>query len=245
MKKLVLLTLVLAMVLSMAGCGCKHEWNDATCTTPKTCSLCGETEGDVLEHTPGPMEVASVDTAALTITYQQVCTVCGAALDTQTGSTGIAPADGKMALSPEEWYACLSTNIQQLGASQTMMAYGVTENEDGAYIPSVVSMSGMLTAISFYDDQGAVVTTANQAQRNLTHNICVEAQFTNDTAKAFYMFLMVVAMTNNSQLDAESANTIAGAIMGGEEITDNGYTYAMSITSVENHTVRVDIVANA
>ena len=27
-----------------------HKWNDATCTTPKTCSVCGETEGDALGH---------------------------------------------------------------------------------------------------------------------------------------------------------------------------------------------------
>jgi len=30
---------------------CEHEWIDATCTAPKTCSLCGETEGEALGHT--------------------------------------------------------------------------------------------------------------------------------------------------------------------------------------------------
>lgn len=29
---------------------CSHEWDDATCTAPKTCSVCGETEGDALGH---------------------------------------------------------------------------------------------------------------------------------------------------------------------------------------------------
>ena len=28
-----------------------HSWNDATCTAPKTCLVCGTTEGDVLAHT--------------------------------------------------------------------------------------------------------------------------------------------------------------------------------------------------
>ncbi len=27
-----------------------HSWTDATCTAPKTCSICGETEGEPLEH---------------------------------------------------------------------------------------------------------------------------------------------------------------------------------------------------
>ena len=29
-----------------------HNWVDATCTSPKTCSKCNETEGEALEHTP-------------------------------------------------------------------------------------------------------------------------------------------------------------------------------------------------
>ena len=30
---------------------CAHTWTDATCSTPKTCSLCNATEGDALGHT--------------------------------------------------------------------------------------------------------------------------------------------------------------------------------------------------
>lgn len=30
--------------------GCEHEWIDGNCTTPKTCSKCGETEGDVVHN---------------------------------------------------------------------------------------------------------------------------------------------------------------------------------------------------
>ena len=30
---------------------CSHNWSDATCTAPKTCSKCGETEGEALGHT--------------------------------------------------------------------------------------------------------------------------------------------------------------------------------------------------
>ena len=29
---------------------CEHEWVDATCETPKTCDICGETEGEALGH---------------------------------------------------------------------------------------------------------------------------------------------------------------------------------------------------
>lgn len=31
--------------------GCPHDWILATCTNPKTCSICGQTEGEPLGHT--------------------------------------------------------------------------------------------------------------------------------------------------------------------------------------------------
>lgn len=43
--------LVLVMLLSvLSGCACEHEWAEANCKDPKTCKLCGETEGDPLSH---------------------------------------------------------------------------------------------------------------------------------------------------------------------------------------------------
>ena len=29
---------------------CEHSWADATCMLPKTCSLCGATDGEALGH---------------------------------------------------------------------------------------------------------------------------------------------------------------------------------------------------
>ena len=46
--RILLLCVVLAFVLS--GCGCRHEWADATCTEPSTCEKCGETDGDPRGH---------------------------------------------------------------------------------------------------------------------------------------------------------------------------------------------------
>ena len=50
-KNLFILTLALTMLMVLTGCGCDHEWNAATCITPKTCVLCNETEGEALGHT--------------------------------------------------------------------------------------------------------------------------------------------------------------------------------------------------
>ena len=45
---------------------CGHEWVDANCTTPKTCSVCGLTEGRELKHR----------WTAATCTSPQTCSVC-------------------------------------------------------------------------------------------------------------------------------------------------------------------------
>lgn len=50
MKKIVTLLLTLIISITFAGCTCKHEWSEATCTEPKICSLCGITEGTATGH---------------------------------------------------------------------------------------------------------------------------------------------------------------------------------------------------
>lgn len=44
-----------------------HTWTSATCTTPKTCSVCGATEGSALGH----------NWSAATCTTPKTCSVCG------------------------------------------------------------------------------------------------------------------------------------------------------------------------
>ena len=73
MKKLISLLLVLAMAASLAACGHEHDWIPATCTEPKTCSVCGKTEGQPLGHDWGlPAYEWSEDYT--TATASHVCT---------------------------------------------------------------------------------------------------------------------------------------------------------------------------
>lgn len=241
MKKFVLLTLVLAMVFSMTAC-CNHHWEPATCQSPKICNDCGKTEGEPLAHTAGELTVASVDTANLTIHYALPCADCGFEMETKTAPTGTAPVDSAMVLTPQEWYDCFITNTQILGAVPTLVPLP-TESEDGAVLHGLVSMAGMTAVFSYRDAQENVITSETQNTRGLVHNICVESQFTNDSAQHFFMMLMIILINNNASLNYTDANTLTTQIMSGNQVTDNGYTYAMEIVSVENHTVRVSITA--
>lgn len=68
-KKFILILTILALALSLLGCGnsCEHQWQDASCTAPKTCSLCGKIEGKALPH---HMESATCAKLA-------TCSLCG------------------------------------------------------------------------------------------------------------------------------------------------------------------------
>lgn len=48
-KLRVLLPALMCLVL-LSGCMCSHEWAEATCTSPKTCTKCEKTEGETLAH---------------------------------------------------------------------------------------------------------------------------------------------------------------------------------------------------
>ncbi|MCM1252318.1 MAG: hypothetical protein NC321_05820 [Clostridium sp.] len=57
----------LSVCCMLTGCHMSHEWQEATCTTPRTCSVGGETEGEALGHT-------WVDA---TCSEAKHCSVCG------------------------------------------------------------------------------------------------------------------------------------------------------------------------
>ncbi len=56
-----------AVCMALTGCGHTHEWQEATCTTPKTCTTCDETEGEALGHT----------WTEATCSAPKTCSVCG------------------------------------------------------------------------------------------------------------------------------------------------------------------------
>lgn len=60
-----LLALIILCSILLSGCQCKHEWIDATCTMAKTCSQCGETEGEPLGHSWGEVSCAAPRTCSV------------------------------------------------------------------------------------------------------------------------------------------------------------------------------------
>ena len=53
MKRITAVFILLFIMCLLVGCSCRHEWEDATCTKPQTCSVCGATEGTANGHSYG------------------------------------------------------------------------------------------------------------------------------------------------------------------------------------------------
>ena len=67
MKRVSIVLLCILLCVLLAGCKCEHEWAEATCTEPKTCTKCKETEGEPLGH----------NWKAATCEEPETCTRCG------------------------------------------------------------------------------------------------------------------------------------------------------------------------
>ncbi len=96
---IVLTLMVGAMMLS--ACGHEHTWEEATCTEPKTCSECGETEGEALGHT----------WKEATCTEAKTCSVCGETEGEALGHTWVEAT----CTTPKTCSVCGATEGEALG----------------------------------------------------------------------------------------------------------------------------------
>lgn len=69
MKKKTILSIctIGLMCILLTGCCLTHDWQEAACTTPETCSECGKTKGEALGHT----------WQDATCTAAKTCSTCG------------------------------------------------------------------------------------------------------------------------------------------------------------------------
>lgn len=84
-KKILLIVsgIIIGVLAIFAILPCSHEWQGATCTTPKTCQKCDETEGDALGHTKGEWKLTKEATLTDVGVEEQLCSVCGESLDSR------------------------------------------------------------------------------------------------------------------------------------------------------------------
>ena len=79
MKRSICCLLLISLLLS--ACAHEHTWADATCTEPKTCTKCGETEGEPLGH----------EWVEATCDSPKTCSICGVTEGKRLGHQWVEP----------------------------------------------------------------------------------------------------------------------------------------------------------
>lgn len=153
-----LATLVVAGTMTMSlltGCGHEHTWADATCTTPKTCTECGETEGEVLEHTwieatcaePKHCSVCGVtEGEALEHTWTEAtyweaktCSVCGATEGEPVTPSfvehGVSVIDITVGAEYDYVMACSTDKSKETVGKLTITDYQIADTYEGYETP--------------------------------------------------------------------------------------------------------------
>ncbi len=100
-KRTYLMVLAVIMLFILSACVCEHQWKDADCLAPKTCSQCEETEGEPLGHDWLPAEC----------TLPERCSRCEETMGDALGHTWVE-AD---CVTPKTCSVCAETEGETLG----------------------------------------------------------------------------------------------------------------------------------
>ena len=103
MKKITFLISLFLLTFALCGFCQEHTWTEASCSEPKTCSVCGETEGEALGHDWIPADCTNARTCArcgkvsglpkghqwqeADCEHPKTCSVCGAVEGKALGHT--------------------------------------------------------------------------------------------------------------------------------------------------------------
>lgn len=116
-KKLIIICCTLFAAMLMTGCCLKHDWEDATCKEPQTCSKCGKTQGDKLDH----------EWIAATCEAPKTCELCGK-------TKGDALEHEWLAATCEEPMTCANCGATQGEAYGHSWSYATCQEERYCYI---------------------------------------------------------------------------------------------------------------
>lgn len=242
MKKRIAWILILAWSLVLlTGCGCEHEWveatctepktcslcgetegealghswEEATCTEPKTCSLCGETEGEALGHTPGSWKEEKDYVHAAKYRTRQ-CTVCGSSVDHEYTKLDQLYHNGVFDLSPEEFEERLGLEFESFSGN-TLTTSFISNTDYGALCGVYDGNFSSVAGVVFYD------SSMNFASSKFSAVACTF--FQSDAENIVRVVLGIVSSCDPS-LSFDEAKELTGEIVNGSMVKMNGITYA-------------------
>lgn len=148
-RELLIGLVCLLIVLTASSCCIRHEWADATCTVPRTCTKCGKTEGSALGHDIDPSNGQTVSEPSCTESGlgRYICSRCNEMIEEE-----IEPLGHSWRVSSIIREAtCTQTGLVELSCDRC----GQTEEQETSrlshdYVDGVCSVCGSFEEISLY-----------------------------------------------------------------------------------------------
>ncbi|MBQ9125355.1 MAG: hypothetical protein IJY13_01705, partial [Clostridia bacterium] len=197
-----------------------HSWVAATCTAPKTCSVCGATEGTALGHTAETLPGKDATCEETGLTEGSKCSVCGTVLVAQDVVPALGHNYGE--LIPQKDKTCTENGLKAHYKCSVCEAYFDAEQNDIAYDDLVIPADHTYKYTNNKIGTHQVTCEkcdleATQAEHEYIDGVCVCGKEEPDSA-----WLLV---ENASGLNVGDQIVIVA----------NGYNFAMSSTQNKNN----------
>ena len=254
MKKCCFLILLVAL-MCLTGCGCSHEWTEASCTapkvcslcgategtelphswveaaceTPKTCSTCGLTEGEALGHKEGTWEAPAADYVNAVIRETCTCQRCGAVTQArETPITTLANEDGSYFLaSAGEFFQRIQKAYEQINETVGTNFRAEETSADGQYYAVCVYDDDTDEAVAVYSftTDGPSHVALADVDSKKVAVMAMEALGMSDTSYHFVAGLMVCDPAKDLQQARQSFGSLYQAAYGDGYYEENGLRY--------------------
>lgn len=228
-KKFIMVILCVTMCCTtLAGCGCKHEWVEATCTVPRNCIKCGTTEGVAYGHIPGEWRKEEPNISAGYYRMTESCLLCGEDIDTQLVVLTSMHEDGYFLFSPNQFESRLNSAYSVLDYG---FSAGMIQLQDNTLSCGVYNSTELFAAILFNND-----TTEMNANEADSHELSsIMACFYTDDVSDVVPVMLGIIVTCDPTVDESYASYIGKQVVYASLNNDyyeyNGVKYALTSIS--------------
>ena len=201
----------------------EHDWQEATCQNPQKCSLCGETQGHALEHSPGNKVTSSTDMVKATVTTQKTCSVCGEAVDSQTVSLKKLHDGEQFLTTPKEFSERMGNKLKEIQGCELKTRVGEV---NGKFAFGVLLDGKKVGAFMFTNSDGdALVSTEKK-------NVACFGKILG-TVDMDYIAEVILALieTCDPSLSFSAVKAVGTDLLEDKTVTKNGITYVFTVQS--------------
>ncbi|MBE6730812.1 MAG: hypothetical protein E7564_03880 [Ruminococcaceae bacterium] len=236
-KVSLLLALILTFSIIISGCGCRHQWKEATCTEASICTVCQQVQGAALGHNKGEWETGEEATIFNSGTRVRNCTRCGMTMATERYELTCYSENGQALFSPSDFTKKYNEVAGKLSSEIKAEEYSM----NGVYITSL--KIGESEFIISYSKGGENYGDTEMLAKGLDQmTVVFEAQAAIDNYTSLVEAFIIYFMSFDPCLQIEEAGTMVTTLFSGiaynsDKISTfalNGVTHALTYDDEAN-----------